>query len=129
MTEFYTVKQIDNSRLARAGMRRLNRDCSRLVLLAALLAAVVLAYAWQHFQYLELGYQLGQLKTEQSQALELNQQLRLEMGSLRSPNRIDAIARNQLGLTVPAPAQLAPLQPPAGGELAQVRSSAPPMRR
>jgi cell division protein FtsL len=129
MTEFYTVKRIDNSRLAHPGTRRLDRDCLRFALFAAVLAAVVLVYAWQHFQYLELGYQLEQLKTGQSQALEFNQQLRVELGSLRSPHRIDAIARTQLGLTPPTPAQVAPLQPVAGGELAQARSSASPMRR
>jgi cell division protein FtsL len=129
MTEFYTVKKIDNSRLTRSGTRRLDRDCLRFALFAALLAAVVLVYAWQHFQYLELGYQLEQLKTGQSQAMEFNQQLRVELGSLRSPHRIDAIARTQLGLTAPIPAQVAPLQPVAGGELAQAGSSAPPMRR
>ncbi len=129
MTEFYTVKRIDNSRLARPGTRRLDRDCARLLLFAAVLATAVLVYAWQHFHYLEFGYQLERVKAEQSQAMELNQQLRLELGSLRSPHRIDAIARTQLGLTVPLPAQVAPLQPLVGGELAQARSSAPPLRR
>jgi cell division protein FtsL len=129
MTEFYTLKRIDNSRVARPGTRRLDRDCVRLLLFAAVLAAVVLVYAWQHFQYLELGYRLERVKADESQAMELNQQLRLELGSLRSPHRIDAIARTQLGLTVPMPAQVAPLQPPVGGELAQARPSVPPLRR
>ena len=39
---------------------------------------------------------------------DLNQQLQLEVATLRSPMRVDTIARNQLGLTVPVPGQVAP---------------------
>ena len=45
---------------------------------------------------------------QRTQAAQLNQQLHLEVATLRSPMRVDAIARNQLGLTVPVPGQVAP---------------------
>ncbi len=122
MTEFYTVKRIDNSRLVRTASPDLWRQTWRLVALAGLLAAGVLLYAWQHFECLQLGYQLEELKSERAQAAELNQQLHLEVASLRSPMRVDVIARQQLGLTVPLPGQVAPAESPSGAELAQARS-------
>jgi cell division protein FtsL len=129
MTEFYTVKGIDNSRLVRTPSRDLWRQTCRLVALAALLAAVVLLYAWQHFECLQLGYQLEELKSQRAEAAELNQQLHLEAASLRSPMRIDLVARRQLGLTVPLPGQVAPAESPRGAELAQARSALSPLRR
>ncbi len=121
MTEFFTKKRIDNSRVVRGTAPKRLRECARLVGLASLLAAGVLCYAWQHFQYIQMRYRLEELKSAHSQAVELNQQLRLEVAGLRSPSRIDAIARIQLGLTAPVPGQIAPAQGPADAVLAQAR--------
>ncbi len=125
MTEFYTVKQIDNSRLVRLIAPNRLRECCRFVALGAVLAAVALLYAWQHFQCIQLNYQLEALKSQRAQAGELNLQLKLEVAGLRSPMRIDAIARRQLGLSVPVPGQVAPLPLESPGEpvLAQARAA------
>jgi cell division protein FtsL len=122
MTEFYTIKQIDNSRLVRLGAPSRLRECFRLVALGSVLAGVALLYAWQHFQCIQLRYQLEELKSERAQAVELNQELKLEVAGLRSPMRIDAIARGQLGLTTPGPGQVVPVQGPSEAVLAQARA-------
>ena len=126
MTEFYTVKQIDNSRLVRQMGRDKLRECCRLVTFGAVLAAGGLLYTWQHFQCIQLRYQLEELKAERGRAAELNLQLKLEAAALRSPMRIDVIARRQLGLTAPVPGQVAPVQEPAEAVLAQARHASPP---
>ena len=74
------------------------------------LGICLLTYAWQHFECIQLRYSLEQLQAAKTQTTELNQQLRLEVASLASPMRIDAIARQQLGLSVPVPGQVAPAQ-------------------
>jgi len=122
MTEFYTVKEIDNSRLARPGVPGRLRECCRLLALGGVLAGAFLLYAWQHFQCIQLRYQLEELKSERVQSAELNQQLKLEVAGLRSPMRIDAIARRQLGLSVPVPGQIAPVEGPSEAVLAQTRA-------
>lgn len=121
MTEFYTVKQIDNSRLVRPVAPNRVREYFRRTMWAAVLASCALFYAWQHFQYIQIRYQIEDLESRRAQAGELNQQLLLEVASLRSPMRIDAIARQQLGLTVPVPGQVAPAQGPNDSVLAQAR--------
>ena len=121
-TEFYTVKRIDNSRLRRQVAPNRFQDYARVAALGGILAAGGLFYAWQHFQCLQLGYQLEELKAEKAQALELSQQLRLESAALSSPSRIDAIAR-QLGLIAPVPGQVEAVQAPPGAVLAQARYS------
>jgi cell division protein FtsL len=120
MTEFFTVKRIDNSRLVRPKAPDRLRECVRLVAMGGLLALVALFYAWQHFECIQMRSQLESLKVDCAQALELNQELKLEAASLRDPGRIDIIARNQLGLTAPASSQVAPEQAPAGAVVAQV---------
>jgi cell division protein FtsL len=122
-TEFHTVKRIDNSRLARPIASDRLREMARLVALGALLAGAALFYAWQHFEYLQLRYRVESLKSERSQASELNQQLKLEMAGLRAPSRIDEIARRQLRLTAPVPGQVAPLDQPVEPVVAQARPS------
>lgn len=124
MTEFHTIKRIDNSRLVRPMAPGHLRDCCRRVACGAVLAACGLLYAWQHFQCIQLRYELEDLQTRRSQAAELNQELRLEMASLRSPARIDRLAR-PMGLTVPVPGQVAPAEGPNDAVLAQARLAQP----
>lgn len=130
MTEFFTVKHIDNSHLVRFVAPNHLRECARLVFLGVSISVCVFLYAWQHFETIQLRYQLETLRSEHAQATELNQQLRLEVAGLRAPDRIDVIARRQLGLTSPVPGQVAPLELPPNAVLAEARpANAPPVRR
>jgi len=121
MTEYYTVKRIDNSRLVRPAPPERLRDFWRCLATGALMAGCLFFYAWQHFQCIQVRYQIEQLETQRVQAAELNQQLRLEVATLRSPMRVDTIARNDLGLTVPVPGQVAPAEDASDGVLADAR--------
>jgi cell division protein FtsL len=123
MTEFFTVKQIDNSRLVRPMAPNRLRECVRVVSLGGVLALCVLLYAWQHFETIQLRYELESLRNEHSQAAELNQELKLEVAGLRAPGRIDLIARRQLGLIAPVPGQVAPMDLPPNAVMAQARPS------
>ena len=130
MTEFYTVKHIDNSRLVRVVAPNHMRECARVVSLGGLIALGAFLYAWQHFETIQLRYQLESLRSERAQATELNQELKLEMAGLRAPERIDTIARRQLGLTAPVPGQVAPMDLPPNAVLAEARpANAPAAQR
>jgi cell division protein FtsL len=87
------------------------------------IAALLLSYAWQHFECIQLRYNIEQLDAARAQAAELNQQLHLEVATLRSPMRVDSIARNQLGLTVPVPGQVAPAEGSSDAVLAEARAT------
>jgi cell division protein FtsL len=100
------------------------KDFWRRLAVGAAMATCLLSYAWQHFECIQIRYQIEQLDSERAQATELNQQLHLEVATLRSPMRVDAIARNQLGLTVPVPGQVAPVDDTNDGVVAQARTIA-----
>jgi cell division protein FtsL len=121
MTEYYTLKRIDNSRLVRTTAPHRWRELGRKMLGGAALGFCLLTYAWQHFECIQLRYSLEQLQAAKRQATELNQQLGAEAASLSARMRIDAIAREQLGLTVPVPGQVAPALSAVEGVVAQVR--------
>jgi cell division protein FtsL len=123
MTEYYTVKRIDNTRLSRTTAPSRVRELCRVSAGGAALAACLLFYAWQHFECIQLRYQVEQLDSQRSKSVQLNQQLHLEVAALRSPMRVDTIARNQLGLSVPVPGQVAPVDASADAVVAQARTS------
>jgi cell division protein FtsL len=128
MTEYFTVKRIDNSRLSRPVSAAQFGDFRRKLLVGGAMAGLLLSYAWQHFECIQIRYQLEQLSSERAQARELNRQLHLEIATLRSPMRVDAIARNQLGLTVPVPGLSVPAETAGDSVLADARPVAQPNR-
>jgi cell division protein FtsL len=121
MTEYHTIKRIDNSRLVRLAPPAELKEFWRRVGVGAAMAACLLFYAWQHFECIQIRYRIEQLDAQRARSAELNEQLHLEIATLRSPMRVDAIARNQLGLTVPVPGQVAPAEGPSGAMLADAR--------
>jgi cell division protein FtsL len=126
VVEFYTVKRIDNSRLVRRRQGGLVRTCGRQLMIAGVVAAALLAYTWQRYECLQYSYQYEQVKQTESQAAELNRELRVELATLRSPARIDLLARDKLGMTVPQPAQIILTQSRAAGEIADAGSTTNP---
>ena len=104
--EFYFVKHIDNSRLAREVDPVRRRECYGMLGLGVLAFTFMLVFAWQHFQCVQYGYRIEQLKTQKATLEQWNHQLRLEQASLADPQRIDRLARHELGLASPAPQQI-----------------------
>jgi len=121
MLEFPTVKRIDNSRLVRHVEPVKMRSFYRTVALSGIVAVFFMLYVYQHFRCIDLSFQLEGLRTKQADAASLNSSLKLEIASLRNPLRIDVIARRQLGLTEPLPAQVQEYEAPSGAEVAAVR--------
>src|SRR5438034_8935015 len=76
MTEFHTVKRIDNSRIVRhvepAKMRRLYRTAA----LGTVIATFFMLYIYQHFRCIDLSFQLEDVKARQSEAASLRSEER-----------------------------------------------------
>jgi cell division protein FtsL len=104
--DFYFVKHIDNSRLVREVDMERRREFLSLLGLGVLVFSFLLLLAWQHFQSVRNGYQIEQLKAEYATLEEQNHRYRLEQAALADPQRIDTMARTQLGMITPDPQQL-----------------------
>ena len=104
--EFYFVKHIDNSRLMREVDVEHRRECYGLIGLGVLVFLFFFLLEWQHFQCVRYGYQIEQLKAQYATLEEQNHQFRLEQAALADPQRIDTLARTELGMVSPGPQQI-----------------------
>jgi cell division protein FtsL len=121
MVEFHTVKPIDNTRLVRHVEPVKMRNLYKTAALGAVVALCCMLYVYQHFRCIDLSFQLEELRATQEQSLALNGALKLEIATLRDPQRIDLLARHQLGLTEPTPTQVREYTAFDGSEVAAVR--------
>lgn len=117
--EVHIEKRIINNHVIREADPKSHRDYIVVTVLASMFLFGLFVYGWQHYQYRQYGYRIEEAQKQKEQLSEIGRQLRLERASLRSPQRIDSIARRDLGMVVPAPGQLvtftadAPLMIPA----------------
>jgi cell division protein FtsL len=117
--EIHLEKRIINNHVIREADVRSHRDYIIVTVLAAMFLFGLFAYGWQHYQFIQYGYRIEEAQKKKEQLSEIGRQLRLERASLRDPQRIDSIARGELGMVVPQPGQLvtfntdAPLTIPA----------------
>lgn len=63
-------------------------------------------YTWYRVQSVQMGYEITKAYDDQRRLLAVRQNLMIELARLKSPERIERIARKQLGLTTPAPEQI-----------------------
>jgi len=104
--EIHLEKRIVNNSVIRQIDAKSHRDYIVVTALAAILLFGLFAYGWQHYQWIQYGYRIEAGQKKKERLAETGRQLRLERASLSNPQRIDSIARKQLGMVVPAPGQL-----------------------
>ena len=89
---------IDNSGLVRKVDPRKRRQCFRFLFFGTCLFLGFLGYALYQFECLRLQYQMTELKARYHTLSEWNHKLRLEKAALGRLERIEIIARKELGL-------------------------------
>lgn len=99
--EYAIKKDIRNNPIVREVDEARQRQLWRSFLIGGLLVAVLLFSAWQNFELVQHGYRLQRLQAEHAAELEIQRQLSLEIETLRSPERIEQIARD-LELVAPS---------------------------
>jgi len=68
---------------------------------AFVLMVVAITYVWSHVQMTKLEYQVAEEMSTKERLLEDQRKLKLELATLKSPQRIEAIAKNSLSLSYP----------------------------
>jgi cell division protein FtsL len=76
------------------------------IAVAAVFIACALFSVWAHHQVVSLGYEISQANQEEQELLQASMKLRLDVASLKSPNRIQETALRDLGFTNPQKDQL-----------------------
>ena len=103
--EYAIRKDVRNNPIVRELDEARQRELWKSVGMAAFLVLVLLVSAWQHFELLQHGYRIEEMQRERGLQEELSGRLRLEIETLRSPKRIEALAIGRLHLVAPSPGQ------------------------
>ncbi|MBI3993286.1 MAG: cell division protein FtsL [Candidatus Lambdaproteobacteria bacterium] len=86
-----------------------SRRAARLALMlfcAGLITVGAVFYLWQRYQYIRLGFEVAALRAQLEQLERRLEPLQVEADFLSRPERIDALARDTLGLVPPVPSQV-----------------------
>jgi cell division protein FtsL len=70
------------------------------------LVGVALLHVWLRLQVVHMGYVLATTSKLQNQLEQENRELKVEMATLTSPDRLEAMSRRRLGLRPPEKGQV-----------------------
>jgi len=99
--EYAIKKDVRNNPIVREIDEERQRQLWRTVGIGAVLVIVLLFSAWQTFELVRHGYVIQRLERERASEEEINRHLRLEIETLRSPQRIEEMAIRDLKLVAP----------------------------
>jgi cell division protein FtsL len=71
------------------------------ILVAFALMTVALIYVWSHIHMTELEYRVAREMSIKERLLDDQRKLKIEQATLKSPQRIEAIATGKLGMSYP----------------------------
>jgi cell division protein FtsL len=101
--EYAIRKDVRNNPIVREVDEQRQRDLWQSMGIGCVLVVVLLFTAWQHFELIRHGYRLEQMQRERAIEEEISRHLRLEIETLRAPQRIEQLATQRLGMVAPAP--------------------------
>lgn len=90
----------------RAGLPQRHQLFFSALLLGLCLVLLALLHVWLRLQVVHLGYVLSTTTKLQNQLEQENRELQLEIATLTSPDRLQAMARTRLGLVEPGKGQV-----------------------
>jgi cell division protein FtsL len=123
--EYAIKKDVRNNPIVREVDEDRQRELWKSVGIAGFLVLVLLFSAWQHFELLRHGYQVEEIKRQRAAEEETARRLRLEIDTLRAPQRIEKLATQQLHLVAPSRDEavvierVVPADPPAASVVAR----------
>lgn len=112
-------KDVRNTTIVREVDERRQRQLWTSLAIGAVLVVVVMFDAWQHFELIRQGYAIEAAQKALTGEREVARHLRLEIETLRSPQRLERVAAGQLGMVLPKAAdtivleRVLPSEPPA----------------
>ena len=100
------VKTRTEARAPRIDRSERRRHHWAALLLSLCLVAVVLLHVWLRLQVVRMGYALSTMSKLESQLEQERRELTVELATLTSPDRLEAMARKRLGLVAPEKGQV-----------------------
>ena len=76
------------------------------IIFMAVFIVELFIYTWCRVNCIGVGYEISEETKKQHELMALQNNLKIELASLKSPERISKIAKNQLGLKAPTKSQM-----------------------
>ena len=89
--------RIKNAKIRAKKARLTYRQIFLVCLMLLIFMGSGIGYVWSNFEGTQIGYDLSLLQQKELRLKELNQKLKLELATLKSPNNLEEAARS-LGL-------------------------------
>ncbi len=93
-------------RVNRIGQRQRRRQILMMSLSVLAVISVVLTHVWLRLQVVHMGYVLSTTSKLQNQLEQEHRELKVELATVTSPERLEAMARQRLGLIYPEKGQV-----------------------
>ena len=123
--EYAIKKDVRNNPIVREVDEARQRELWKSVAIAGFLVLVLVVSAWQHFELLRHGYRVEELQRQRAAEEDTAHRLRLEIDTLKSPQRIESLATGPLHLVTPSRDEaivierVVPAEPPAASVVAR----------
>ena len=123
--EYAVRKDVRNNPIVREVDAERLTEMVKTIALGALVVIALMFWTWQHFELVRHGYRLEELQRQRATEEDVTRHLRLEIDTLKSPRRIEALARGRLNLVTPTRAdalvieRVVPAEPPAKSVVAR----------
>jgi cell division protein FtsL len=125
--EYAIKKDVRNNPIVREVDEHRVRELWRFVAIGVVFVALLLFSAWQRVELLQHGYRVEEMQRNRADEEAINRHLRLEIETLKSPQRIEALAIDRLRLVAPEPGaaiiieRVVPAEPPARSVVASAQ--------
>jgi cell division protein FtsL len=123
--EYAIKKDVRNNPIVREVDERRLREQRHTLVIVVLFVAVVLFSGWQRVELLQHGYRVEHMQEQRADEAEINRHLKLEIETLKSPQRIEMLATQRLHLVAPETGaavvieRVVPAEPPSASVVAR----------
>jgi cell division protein FtsL len=127
--EYAIKKDVRNNPIVREVDEHRVRELWRFVTIGVFVVAVLLLLAWQRVELLQNGYKVEELRRARAEEEVTNRHLRLEIETLKAPQRIESLATRRLHLVAPEAGaaivieRVVPPEPPPKSVIASVQEN------
>ena len=78
----------------------------QLMIIMVLLTLVSVFHVWSRAKVIDINLQFGELSSQFKEAQQEQNRLKLEVASLKTPARVEALAKGELGMALPTDQQV-----------------------
>ncbi len=90
-----------NIRIKSARVRLTGRQLLVVIVTVITFMSCSIGYVWSNFEGTQLGYSISRLKTEERALINVNRQLKVELAYLKSSERLEKVALEDLEMKWP----------------------------